>query len=61
MQMCPDCDKVYDASEYSKCPHCNNDESMEKINIVYDDKIGKALSLTDEEYEEFKKSHPDYH
>ncbi len=22
MQMCPDCGKVYDESEYSKCPRC---------------------------------------
>ncbi len=22
MQMCPLCDKVYDESEYSRCPYC---------------------------------------
>ena len=22
MQMCPECDKVYDSTEYSKCPYC---------------------------------------
>lgn len=22
MQMCPNCDKVYDESEYSHCPYC---------------------------------------
>ena len=23
MQMCPDCDKVYDPSEHSRCPYCS--------------------------------------
>lgn len=23
MQMCPNCDNVYDSSEYSKCPYCS--------------------------------------
>lgn len=23
MQMCPDCDKVYDESEFSHCPYCD--------------------------------------
>ena len=25
MQMCPNCDKVYDESEYSKCPYCSGE------------------------------------
>ncbi len=61
MQMCPNCDKVYDESEYSVCPYCNYSYSGKTIHIVYDDDIGKALELTDEEYEEFKKTHPGYH
>lgn len=61
MTMCPYCDKVYDESEDSKCPYCNNEEyGGSKVNIVYDDKEGKALELSDEEYEEFKKTHPEY-
>lgn len=23
MQMCPDCNNVYDPTEYSKCPYCS--------------------------------------
>lgn len=60
MQMCPNCNKVYDESEYSRCPYCHKNDEVERINIVYDDKQG-VLELTDEEYEEFKKTHPDYH
>lgn len=26
MQMCPNCDRVYDESEYSKCPFCHKDD-----------------------------------
>lgn len=25
MQMCPNCDKVYDESEYSECPYCSGE------------------------------------
>ena len=25
MQMCPNCDKVYDESEYSRCPYCSGE------------------------------------
>ncbi|MDD3193563.1 MAG: hypothetical protein PHE47_06890 [Oscillospiraceae bacterium] len=25
VQMCPFCDKVYDESEYSSCPHCSGE------------------------------------
>lgn len=25
MQMCPECDRYYDESEYSKCPYCSGD------------------------------------
>lgn len=60
MQMCPLCDRVYDESEYSRCPYCHDDESGETIHIVYDDNIGEALELTDDEYEEFKKTHKGY-
>lgn len=61
MQMCPYCNKVYDETEYSRCPCCYPDESREQIHIVYDDKIDKVLELTNEEYEDFKKTHPGYH
>lgn len=61
MQMCPYCDKVYDESEYSRCPYCHDDDDGEKVHIVYDDKTDEVLNLTDDEYEEFKKTHPGYH
>lgn len=25
MQMCPECGRVYDESEYTKCPYCYNE------------------------------------
>ena len=25
MQMCPNCDKVYDESEYTHCPYCSGE------------------------------------
>lgn len=25
MQMCPECDRVYDESEYSRCPYCSGE------------------------------------
>ena len=25
MQMCPECDMVYDESEYSHCPYCSGE------------------------------------
>lgn len=32
MRRCPDCDKVYDASEYTHCPYCSGelDDSGER-------------------------------
>ena len=28
MQMCPNCDRVYDESEYSRCPYCHKDDDQ---------------------------------
>ena len=41
MQMCPWCDRVYDESEYSKCPFCHKDDDededrLPKKNLVWD-------------------------
>ena len=58
MQMCPMCDRVYDESEYSRCPFCHPDRG-ERINIVCDDD-GTVLNLTDAEFEEFKKNPSGY-
>ncbi len=62
MTMCPNCNRVYDESEDSRCPYCSSfPDNRIQYNIVYDDERGEAVSLTDEEYEEFKKTHPGYH
>ena len=61
MQMCPDCGRVYDESEDGRCPYCYSDDSGPTYHIVYDHDLGKALQLTDDEYEEFKETHPEYH
>ena len=37
MQMCPFCDKVYDESEYSKCPYCSGELKSEKHEEYYKD------------------------
>lgn len=34
MQMCPDCGRVYDESEYSKCPFCSNDDYKRRYHKV---------------------------
>lgn len=59
MQMCPECDKVYDESEYCRCPYCHDEDDGGTIHIVCDDEQG-VLELTDDEYEEFKITHPEY-
>lgn len=61
MQMCPNCERVYDESEDYRCPYCHDDwDTRETRHIVYDSDRGEALSLSDSEYEEFKKTHPEY-
>ncbi len=61
MQMCPFCGEVYDESEYSKCPTCHPDScGGSTMHIVYDSDLGYALELDDDEFEEFKETHPDY-
>lgn len=45
MQMCPNCDKVYDESEYAKCPRCHPDRKKEQTVIVFDKRDGKAKSV----------------
>ena len=48
MQMCPFCDRVYDESEYSRCPYCHDDDDREVVHIVYDDEAEEVLELSDE-------------
>lgn len=47
MQMCGNCSKVYDESEYAKCPFCSKDEYTHVI--VFDKKEGIAKSVPKEE------------
>lgn len=61
MQMCPECGNYYDESESCKCPFCNSADDREILHIVYDSDLRQALSLSSKEYEEFKKTHPEYH
>ena len=37
MQMCPNCDKVYDESEYARCPYCRPDyyDRRKRTTITY--------------------------
>ena len=37
MQMCPWCDKVYDESEYSRCPYCSGELEEETSERPYKD------------------------
>ncbi len=54
MQMCPECDKVYDESEYSRCPYCHPyEDSREKMYIVYDRDEGRAKTVPASEVEKY--------
>ena len=35
MQMCPFCDKVYDESEYSRCPYCSGELAYDEGERYY--------------------------
>ena len=37
MQMCPFCDKVYDESEYSRCPFCSGELEEDTSERYYKD------------------------
>lgn len=45
MQMCGDCMKVYDESEYAKCPFCSDDQDEYTHIIVFDKKDSIAKSV----------------
>ena len=34
MQMCPNCDSVYDESEYSRCPYCSGELDFDDEEIM---------------------------
>ncbi|MDD4509375.1 MAG: hypothetical protein PHY23_00420 [Oscillospiraceae bacterium] len=47
MQMCGQCNKVYDESEYAKCPFCSKEEYTHVI--VFDKNDGTAKSVPQED------------
>ncbi len=49
MQMCGDCMKIYDESEYAKCPFCSDDKNEYTHVIVFDKKAGVAKSVPKED------------
>lgn len=55
MQMCPDCGKVYDESEYAGCPRCypDRDNGRERTVIVYDRDEGRAKCVPESEAEKY--------
>ena len=54
MQMCPDCEKIYDESEYTKCPFCyGEDDDGECMVIVYDKEEGRAKYVPESEAEKY--------
>ncbi len=55
MQMCPNCDNIYDESEYSRCPYCHDedDDDREHTVIVYDRDEGCAKCVPESEAEKY--------
>lgn len=49
MQMCGECMKVYDESEYTKCPFCYKEKDEYTHVIVYDKEAGIAKSVAKED------------
>lgn len=54
MQMCPDCGRVYDESEYSKCPYCHRNGNFDTdYVIVYDRDEHRAKTVPATEAEKY--------
>ena len=53
MQQCPECDMVYDESEYSKCPYCSGelDSSMGEVKIKHCPDCGGIMYWFDDIWE----------
>lgn len=45
MQQCDNCLKIYDESDYAKCPYCNDADDDNTYVIVYDKEAGEAKSV----------------
>ena len=56
MQMCPNCERVYDESEHAKCPYCYGeyeDFGRERLVIVYDRDERRAKYVPASEAEKY--------
>lgn len=49
MQMCPNCDRVYDESEYSRCPYCSGELEIEEDEVRECPECGGCLHCYDGE------------
>ena len=49
MQQCDNCMKIYDESEYTRCPFCSKDKDEYTHVIVFDKKAGIAKSVSKED------------
>jgi RNA polymerase subunit RPABC4/transcription elongation factor Spt4 len=47
--MCENCNKIYDESEYAKCPFCSIDEDEYTHVIIFDKNAGIAKSVPKED------------
>ena len=49
MQMCPFCDKVYDESEYARCPYCSGELVEDDEDVRPCPECGGCLHWDDED------------
>lgn len=49
MQVCPECERVYDESEDCECPYCHAGGEDYSHVIVYDREKGEAIVVPREE------------
>lgn len=48
MQMCPECENIFDESEGS-CPYCEEEKGDYEYSIVYDRNAGEAIVVPKED------------
>ena len=49
MQMCPNCDSVYDESEYTRCPYCSGELERDDDEIRACPECNGVMYYDDEE------------
>lgn len=54
MQMCPECGRVYDESDYALCPNCYDSDTSEQDVIVFDHELGKAKVVSKSEAHKYE-------